>query len=48
MSYSSLEWHQQKCSDAGKIYKSKIELQKETVHQNIYSGLCAVIYKVKN
>ena len=46
--HSSFEWHQQKLSEVGKIKKSKIELKKETVHQNNYSGLGTAVYGVEN
>ena len=45
--HSLLEWCQQKVSEVGKIKKSKIELKKETMCQNNYSGLVAVVWKWK-
>ena len=46
--HSSLEWYQEKVAQVGQIERSKIEIKKEKVHQNNYSGLGVVVCGVEN
>ena len=40
----SLEWHHDKVAEVGEINKLKIEIKKEMVYQQNYSGLGLVVY----
>ena len=46
--HSSLELCQQKVAEVGKIETTKIEMKKEKLYQNNYSGIGVVLYVVEN